>query len=582
MSFQIHVLYVALIIYSSENIDGRIVDYYSMTIESFQAQIYPNLGPANLVGYNGMAPGPLYIVERGHETIIRCLNKGSQSSAVHLHGSATHATWDGWASDEMQVGQWKDYYYPNYESGRSMWYHDHADGHTSVNAYFGQAGAYIIHDPAEDSLGLPSGKYDVPLAITDKIYQSNGDLVSPASETINFFGDTIHVNGQPWPYLSVEPRKYRFRIYDMSLSRPYDLYFEDANANMVNFQVIASDCGLFGSPVAVTDVVIAMGERYEVVVDFAAYAGQNITLKNSMQVPQIDEFENTDKVMMFAVGKTVSDSSNNGAVPSTLNGDIPWPTQRTTVDHTFEFQMGGDAQWTINGIAFSDINNRILAKPPQGATELWELRHAGGPAVHPVHIHMVNLQVVSRTGGSRGVLPYESAGMKDTVLLEPGEVVHVLAAYAPWDGLYMFHCHNLIHEDHAMMAVMNVTLLESLGYDFNTTTGYADPDDASFVAQDYSDEAFAPAAVSSAVLSLASLNPYQSVSSLLAAESAYYATAPFNGETTAAATATTAPATTGRGAPTTSPGRPTTTSGPPAGRPAHGPPRRRRSIPHRI
>ena len=541
-----------------------------MTIESFQAQIYPDLGPANLVGYNGMAPGPTYIIERGHETIIRCLNKGTQSSAVHLHGSATHASWDGWAEDEMQVGQWKDYYYPNYENGRAMWYHDHADGHTSVNAYFGQAGGYIIHDAAEDALGLPSGDYDIPLAITDKKYQSNGDLVSPEAETINFFGDIIHVNDQPWPYLSVEPRKYRFRIYDMSLSRPYDLYLEDPNSNKVNFEVIASDSGLFGSPVAASDLVISMGERYEVVVDFAAYAGQNITLGNNMQVEQIEEFDNTNKVMMFVVGNSVSDSSNNGAVPSTLNGAIAWPTPRDTVDHTFSFQQGGDAQWTINGIAFSDVNNRVLAKPPQGAVELWELRHESGPSVHPVHIHLVNLQVVSRTGGSRGVLPYESAGLKDTVLLEPGETVRVLAFYGPWDGVYMFHCHNLIHEDHSMMATMNITLLEELGYKFDDSIGYDDPMDTRFAAQDYSDAAFAPSAVSSAVMSLASMNPYQAASSMMAAESAYYATAGFNGEGAITAAATPAPTTGGPGAPT---GRPT--SGTPNGRPTHGPPAKR-------
>jgi FtsP/CotA-like multicopper oxidase with cupredoxin domain len=367
----------------SKIVDGRTTDFYTLTIESFDAQIYPELGPAHLTGYNGMSPGPTFVVERGHETVVRALNKGSLSSALHLHGSATQAVWDGWAEDQIQVGQWKDYYYPNYESGRAMWYHDHAHGHTSTNAYFGQTGGYIIHDSAEDSLGLPSGNYDVPLAITDKIYQSNGDLKSPAGNTIDFLGDIIHVNDQPWPFMAVEPRKYRFRIYDMSLSRPYDIYFEDPAAYMMNFQVIASDSGLFGSPVTTSDVLISMGERYEVVVDFSAYAGQNITMKNKLQISVVDEFQNTDKVMMFVVGTTVSDSSNNGPVPSTLNSAIAWPRPRDTVDHTFSFQQGGEAQWTINGIDFEDVNNRILAKPAQGAVELWELRHTGGQTVHP-------------------------------------------------------------------------------------------------------------------------------------------------------------------------------------------------------
>lgn len=502
-----------------------------MTVEQFQQQVYPNLGPANKVGYNGTAPGPLFVVERGTETIVRVYNKGNGDAVMHLHGSYTHSTWDGWAEDGISVGQYKDYYYPNSENARSIWMHDHLHKNTATNAYFGQAGVYLIHDPAEDALGLPSGKYDVPLALSDKTYQANGDLVSPEGAIINFYGDVIHVNEQPWPYLQVEPRKYRFRIYDMSLSRPYDLYFQTPSAQTIPFKVIASDSGLFGAPVDTSDVVISMGERYEIVVDFAAYKGQNITLKNGMQQGQINEFGNTDKVMLFVVGDAVSDSTNNGDVPGTLNPNIQWPAPRSVVDHKFNFQMGGDDTWTINGIGFDNINNRVLARPPQGTVELWEVRHTGGPAVHPVHIHLVNMQIVSRTGGNRGLLPYETAGLKDTVLLVPGETVQILAYYGPWDGIYMFHCHNLVHEDHTMMAAMNISLLQELGYDFDSAIGFADPRDARFAARDYSPAAFAPAGISSAVASLASLNPYAAAQSYMQAQHDYYATAGYHGET---------------------------------------------------
>lgn len=440
---------------SSTTENGRTINYFLTTIQPFTAQIYPNLGPTHLIGYNGTAPGPIFIVERGTETIIRYVNNGEESAAVHLHGSYTHAAWDGWAADEIPVGSWKDYYYPNTESARSIWYHDHAEGHTATDAYYGQAGVYIIHDPAEDVLGLPSGKYDIPLAISDKAYQSNGDLVSPTASEINFFGDVIHVNDQPWPYLAVEPRKYRFRLYDMSLSRPYNLYFADEEGNWIEFQVIGSDSGLFGGPVSSNDVTIAMGERYEVVIDFAQYSGQNITLGNNMQQAQIAKSTNTDKVMRFVVGSTVTDSTNNGAVPSTLNGDIQWPAPRTTLDHTFNFQMGGESTWTINGVDFSDAKNRVLARPPQGTVELWEFHHTGGPAVHPVHVHLVNMQVLSRTGGARGLLPYEAAGLKDVVLLEPGETVRVLASYGPWNGVYM--CKSF-HSRQARSSVTDIAL----------------------------------------------------------------------------------------------------------------------------
>ena len=573
--------------YSIETVNGRTVEIYTMTIEPTSVQIYPNLGPANMVGYNGTVPGPTFKIKKDTETIIRFLNKGTESAAVHLHGSYTHAVWDGWASEEMEVGQWKDYYYPNSESARSIWYHDHADGHTALDAYYGQAGLYIIYDPDEDYLGLPSGDYDVALSINDKSYQANGDLQAPNNNPINFFGDVIQVNNQPWPFLAVEPRKYRFRIYDTALSRTFQLYFTGSDGEWIEFQVIGSDSGLFGGPVSTNDLTIAMGERYEIVIDFANYAGQNITLGNNMQQQQIVEYDNTDKIMRFVVGESVSDWSNNGDVPSTLNPNIQWPAARTTVDHTFNFQMGGEDTWTINGITFNDPNNRVLARPPQGTVELWEVHHTGyvaylllgfskfadnrisGPAVHPIHIHLVNLQVVSRTGGSRGVLPYEAAGLKDVVLLEPGETVRVLAYYGPWNGLYMyvfrldpclarlltssrFHCHNLVHEDHAMMDVFNVTKLEALGYEFDATTKFSDPNDSKFVAQDFTEDAFAPEVVRSAALSLASLGAYADPTSIIAAHESYYATAGYHGDASSATTTTTVvPSSSGYGFATT-------------------------------
>jgi bilirubin oxidase len=456
--------------------------------------------------------------------VVRVLNHGNRTAALHLHGSSSHAVFDGWAADELEIGQYKDYYYPNNEGARSIWYHDHAEHHTAVDAYEGQAGVYIIYDPNEDSLGLPCGKYDIPLALSDKTYQDNGQLVSIEGEEIGFLGEFIQVNEQPWPFLEVEPRKYRFRIYDMSVSRPYDLYLVDEDGNWLDFQVIASDSGLFGHPVLTNDLTISMGERYEIVVDFSGVRGQNITLANKLQNPTIVDFENTDKVMRFVVGNKVTDSNDNGPVPDVLNTDLAFPKKdnQTKVDRKFNFQQGGDATWTINGIGFSDPNARVLARMPQGTVELWELRHTGGGGVHPVHIHLISFQVVSRSGGPRGLLPYETAGLKDTVFLQPGEVVQVLAYFGPWNGVYMFHCHNLVHEDHEMMAAFNVTLLEELGYDFESTQGYDNPDGTEYSAADFSDDAYGDEAKHSVVRSLGSLNAYQPATSLVAALSNYY------------------------------------------------------------
>lgn len=411
-----------------------------------------------------------------------------------------------------------------------------------MDAYYGQSGFHIIYDDAEESLCLPSGNYDIPLSLIDKMYQSNGDLVSPEGNTINFFGDVIQVNGLPWPYLNVEPRKYRLRWLNSALSRPFTLYFHNDNTNTSeSFQVIASDGGLFNAPVTTTTLDIAMGERYEIVFDFAGYTSTNITVMNSMPVPDINEYDQTDLVMRFVVGDTVTDGSNNEVAgslgnPSTSTQEPPQPA-RATIDHTFNFQNSGGA-WTINGVTYDDPGARILARPPMGTVENWQLRYAGGPGVHPVHIHLIDFQIVSRTGGSRGVLPYESAGLKDVVLLEPGETVNVVAIYGPWNGLYQFHCHNLVHEDHEMMDVFNVTAIEDLGYNLGDVLEYDDPQDPRYDPQDYDAQKYGQDYITQTLLpDLVGSDAYRKLSEVQSAESAYYTTQPYGESATPGPTA---------------------------------------------
>jgi bilirubin oxidase len=160
-----------------------------------------------------------------------------------------HPPWDGWAEDITPVGFYKDYYYPNEQRARTLWYHDHAIDHTAENAYFGLAGQYHLTDDAEKASSLPQGKYDVPLVLNSKQYDATGQLVLP-TEGVSMFGDIIHVNGQAWPKFTVEPRLYRFRVLDVAISRSFRIYLvtdlaitEDDDANHIPFTVVGSDSG---------------------------------------------------------------------------------------------------------------------------------------------------------------------------------------------------------------------------------------------------------------------------------------------------------------------------------------------------
>ncbi|KAI4791120.1 oxidase cueO precursor, partial [Aureobasidium sp. EXF-8845] len=427
------------------------IDYYEIDIKPVDIEIYPGI-KARHVGYDGMVPGPTFKMKQGREAVVRFINHADRANSVHLHGSYSRAPFDGWADDTTEPGQYKDYYYPNAQAARTLWYHDHAAMHTAENAYYGQAGFYILEDDHKNSLKLPSGNYDIPLALAAKRYNADGTLWDPEAngETVSVFGDVIQVNGQPWPYLKVEPRKYLFRFLDTSVSRSFQLYAEADKAvgTRIPFAVIGSDAGLLASPVDTTQLDISMAERWEVVFDFAKYAGQNITLKNTGNVAADDDYIATDRVMKFVVGDTVKDNTNNDPIPTDLR-NVPLPPAKSTVDRSYKFERS-NGEWQVNGVTWADVEDRVIAKPERGSVERWELINSAGGWSHPIHIHLIDFQVVSRTGGTRGVLPYEKTALKDVVWLNKNEKVEVLARYGPWDGLYMFHCHNLIHEDHDM------------------------------------------------------------------------------------------------------------------------------------
>ncbi|KPM45970.1 Bilirubin oxidase [Neonectria ditissima] len=504
--------------------------YYEMEIKPFTKSVYPNLREATLTGYDGMAPGPTFMIPKGTESIVRFINNAEHENSVHLHGSYSRAPFDGWAEDITQPGEYKDYYYPNGQSARLQWYHDHAMHLTAENAYMGQAGAYILTDSSEDALGLPSGYgvYDIPLILSSKQYNEDGSLFSTAGETESLWGDVIEVNGQPWPFLNVEPRKYRFRFLNAAISRSFALYFVTSSAlnTRLPFQVIASDTGLLSGPVKVSDIYISMAERYEIVFDFSNYAGQTLELRNLEKVGGIgtdDDYEDTDKVMRFVVSSdAVEDTST---VPTKLR-DIPFARPNTTeINHHFRFHRT-NGEWRINGVGFADTVNRVLAKVPRGTVEIWELENSSGGWTHPIHVHLVDFLVLDREG-RRGTMPYEKAGLKDVVWLGKGETVRVAAVYAPFDGVYMFHCHNLIHEDSDMMAAFNVTSLEDFGYN---DTKFLDPMQKEWRAKPYvladvkgRTGPFSDDAIVETVESLARANPYGDVDSVEKALKDYWA-----------------------------------------------------------
>ena len=459
-------------------------DHYEITQKVGKAEILPGL-QTELWGYEGSFPGPTIESRSGRATIVRQINELPVPVSTHLHGGRTPASSDGFPTDlilprhrsseehsphahhgnpDNKAG-WsfhrgsKDYFYPLEQRAATLWYHDHRMDFTGPQVYRGLAGFHIIRDDEEDELPLPKEKKDVPLMLCDRAFGEGGSFLYPSLYPSlqgkggvkehymeGVLGDAILVNGVPWPFMEVSNTRYRFRILNASNARRYRLALHPEPSDGLPFVQVGSDGGLLGAPISHHTIPIAPAERFDVVIDFSKYpVGTKVTLKNRLG------FGTTSRVLRFHV---VRKEKERSAVPERLSDrDEVQALGESNARLTRKFAFtraphNGHIMWAINGKVFSP--SRIDARPKLGSTEIWELTT---DAHHPVHIHLVHFKVLSR---NRGEPPPTDAGWKDTIDLRPFEVARVLARFDGYRGKYVFHCHNLEHEDMMMMANFEV------------------------------------------------------------------------------------------------------------------------------
>jgi FtsP/CotA-like multicopper oxidase with cupredoxin domain len=445
-------------------------------------------------------------------------------TVVHLHGGEVEPQSDGgpdaWFTQgfaETGPGWYKTTYeYANDQLPTTLWYHDHVLGITRLNVYAGLAGFYLLRDPAiEDPLNLPSGDYEIEMVIQDRMFNTDGSLHypvggdNPAIHPLwqpEFFGNTILVNGKVWPYFEVEPRKYRFRILNGSNSRFYamEIWEDVADTTGPGFWQIGSDGGYLDAPVLISDpndpnsprLVIAPGERRDVIVDFSGYTpGTTFTVRNNARSPYPNGMTvnpMTDgQIMQFRVVELTAPDNSSIATPGP-----GYVEKLTTWDNTRQLTL--DEIMGPNGPIRAILNNTTwdaptTETPELGSTEVWKIINTTGDA-HPIHLHLVQFQLVSRQkfqankyakvyqsgqdAPAPDITPYligqpmppgpGEDGWKDTYIMFPGEVTTVIARFAPQDGDpnftfdataepgYVWHCHILEHEDNEMMRRLKI------------------------------------------------------------------------------------------------------------------------------
>ena len=399
------------------------------------------------------------------------------------------------------------------ESLSTLWYHDHRVDFTSQNTYKGLAGFYCLFnqfDTGNEETGfrLPSfPQFDIPLAFADKVYDpENGDLVFDLFNLDGILGDKFLVNGTIQPFFQVSPRRYRFRLLDTGPSRFYEFFLTDmANLSANNqFYLIGTDGNLLPNPIQVSSVRIGPAERVEVIIDFSQFAGKTIYLENrlnqvngqgpvgvdsqlfpqnsanteclNLQVPVTapNGTPNTNAIlnagqgnliMQFQVtGPQVPDNSVNPATNPTFY-QLPSTNVDPRIVRTFKFdRLNG--QWSINGQFFDcgygnggtggESTEVFRFTVQQNSVEQWLLTNLSGDWTHPVHIHLEEHQILSRNRVPPTV-PTD-LGRKDVTQLHPNERVQLFFRFRDWLGKYPIHCHNVVHEDHAMMALWHVAL----------------------------------------------------------------------------------------------------------------------------
>jgi FtsP/CotA-like multicopper oxidase with cupredoxin domain len=468
---------------------------YEISEQAFNGQLLdPGAGTTALMGYAPVGgtpgfPGPLIKVDQNTRVRMRVHNDlppvhaefgHTLETSVHLHGSATLPQYDGFADDVTHPGHYKDYWYPNHQGARTIWYHDHAAHHTAQNVYSGLLAQYHLHSEWEKA-NLPQGRYDVALTVTDAIFAKDGALAHMDRDHSGLYGDVILVNGVPWPFHEVERRFYRFRILMGTLSRSMNLSFVNTRTRKtVPTWVVATDGGLM-EPQQVTSWRHAGAERYEVMLDLGScQVGDRVELRNTSNKNNRD-FLHTDKVMQLRVTSEASDTRWNSVVtppPNQIHPIMSVPARAARRTREIDLERDDDTNvFLLNGMSWEDVQasgwNLFLddsGDPPRpGDVEIWTLENKSGGWFHPLHIHLVDFRILERDGGSDRVERWER-GPKDVVYVGEGEIIEVLVKYAvapshypdgrstgpagagaELGGRFMIHCHNLSHEDHDMM-----------------------------------------------------------------------------------------------------------------------------------
>lgn len=544
----------------TKRFDG--VSHLTVEMRTAKVSLHSQLPPTTVWSYDGQVPGPTIEVRRGERLRVSWVNKLTGKmpltavevpnrtqtpavwdqpglsgvaprkdvsqlppwTAVHLHGAITGSGNDGWPENVLQPGAAQLSEYPNDQAATALYYHDHAMAITRWNVMAGLHGMYLIRDAEEDALGLPSGAHEVPLFITDinldtddggrltgrLLHKTTVIQTKPLLWMRAFTGPFTMVNGVVWPYLDVEPRWYRFRVFNGANTRQYRLALVDSDGKSVpagSVHQIGTDSGLLPEPVPVGDsVTLGCAERADLLINFAAFRGRSLRLVNTNPDPdpgpwpQVMEFRVSSGRVHdpFTLPRRLSSSfvrltestlpkHQDRLVVLTPQGpgqSLCWEMEQTDevpdhlpADGIVQIQEKDGSVTTYRRMAV-DFYDPVRFFVRARSWERWRFLHVIASSwAHPMHIHTTSFQILDRQkydvsgfttftqdDGSigcgtkkpvkwtgTGTVPPAEEGWKDTVRANAGESVTVAGYFGDSSGKFVYHCHMLEHEDMGMM-----------------------------------------------------------------------------------------------------------------------------------
>jgi spore coat protein A len=456
------------------------VPYYRVAMQQIERKLHRDLPATRLWGCGGSSPGPTFETRSGEGLLIEWGNElpdhhflpidhslhGAEAGnpevrgVIHVHGAKVPPESDGYPEDWYVPGKSRTYFYPNRQDAAMLWYHDHTMGINRLNTYAGMFGLFIVRDAVEDALDLPKGPYEIPLVIYDRLlrqdgaldYLTSGDPQKPWVPEV--FGNVMLVNGKAFPYLDVEPRKYRFRVVNAANGR----FFNLSLANDQKFHQIGTDQGLLPAPVELAHTLLAPAERADLVIDFSGRSGEKIVLQ-SYPFP----------LLQFRVGlpvRTVK-SPDTSRLPTVLRAVPKTPESAAIRTRPLalieQLSMKGESMaMYLNNTAW---HMPVTENPVLDSTEIWSFINTTDDT-HPIHLHLVKFQILDRRRiepylfQTRGQVYYtgeaeppdpEESGWKDTVRAYARMVTRIIVRFEGYTGRYVWHCHVLEHEDNEMM-----------------------------------------------------------------------------------------------------------------------------------